>query len=120
MSKTSYTKPSKIDRIRETLLNNAIGFCRADKEVQLARRQWSEIHSLHDPYAGVCCLPWGDPSDENDPGREALPKKEWCEHCKRIMLEAIDYDSALWKRRAAKTGMKRAYKRLIDLTKKTI
>jgi hypothetical protein len=120
MSKTSSSIPPKSDRVRKTLLNNAIRFCRADAEIQLARRQWSEIHSLHDPYTGVCCLPWGDPSDENNPDREALPKDEWCEHCKRIMLEAVDYDAALWNRRAAKTGMKRAYERLIDLSKKSI
>jgi hypothetical protein len=108
-----------IDRIRSTLLGNAIRFCQADSEVQLAIKQWQEIRARHDPYTGVCCLPWGDPSDEND-GREALPKEEWCEYCKRFTLEAIDKSDALWKRRAAKTGMKRAYKKLIDLDKKTI
>jgi hypothetical protein len=104
-------KPSRIDRLQKMLLNNALRFCRAEVKVQLARRQWKELHDLHDPESRICCLSSVSPMDEQD-GREALPKSQWCEHCQRITSEAISYYDALWERRAAKVGMRRAYKLL--------
>lgn len=45
------SKPSKIDRTKNILLENAMSFCQADAEVQLACRQWKGIHELHNSEA---------------------------------------------------------------------
>src|ERR1700722_3981871 len=95
------------ERLQKTLLNNALRFCQADAYVQLARRQWKELHELP-PEHRVCCLPIGNRSEAAF--REASPKKKWCKHCRRIASGAINYYDALWERRAAKIGMKRAFK----------
>jgi hypothetical protein len=99
-------------RTERTLLRAACDFCAADADVQKARSQWRELHSLHDPYEGVCCLPVGSPRAEGFVDRPALPRSKWCEDCKRIVSEAVDYEYALWRRRQAKTRMIRAYKKL--------
>lgn len=98
-----------LERLERRLLRAASDFCAADEQVKLARRQWREIHDLHDPYDGVYCLPW---ETENGNRSDELPRSEWCEHCIRIIGEAVDYQYALWKRRSAKTRMKRANKEI--------
>ncbi|MGB7331181.1 MAG: hypothetical protein WBD25_07335 [Terriglobales bacterium] len=97
-------------RTEQTFLRAAKDFITADLDVQLARSQWREIHDLHG-YGGVCCLPWEDA--DNEIKRPSLPRRKWCAHCKRITAQAVSYPDALWKRRAAKVRMKRAYKKLV-------
>jgi hypothetical protein len=56
-------KDKKKARAERTLLRAALDFCAADADVQKARSQRCELHSLHDPYSGVCCLPLNGPRD---------------------------------------------------------
>lgn len=99
-------------RSERTLLRAARDFCASDADVQKARGQWRELHSLHDPHDGVCCLPANGPRDEGFAKRPALPPSNWCDDCKRIVSEAVDYQYALWSRRQAKVRMIRAHKKL--------
>ena len=96
------------------LMRAAKDFCEADRNLQLSRRQWADIQSVHDQSdGGICFLPWTSPyAEEGDPGRDPLPKQKWCEHCLKYNREKVDYYDALWGRRAAKRRMTRAYKDL--------
>lgn len=96
-------------RTEQTFLRAAKDFIAADLNVQLARNQWRELRNLHG-YAGICCVPWEDAY--NDIKRPALPRRKWCDDCKRIVAQAVNYQDALWSCRAAKVRMKRAYKKL--------
>jgi hypothetical protein len=87
-------------RAERTLLKAAKDFVSADMQVQLARKQWRELHYLHPARDRVCCL------------RYPNTRRKWCEVCKRIVAEAVNYPDALWDRRAAKVRMKRAYRKL--------
>ncbi|WP_319525757.1 hypothetical protein [uncultured Desulfosarcina sp.] len=90
-------------RTEKTFLRAARDFCSADADVQLSKRQWSELHQVHDLRDGVCCLEWRD--DE-----PVIPRSEWCEACLKYEKERVDYHYALLRRRSAKARMKRAYK----------
>jgi hypothetical protein len=89
-------------RAERTLLKAAKDFVFADLQVQLARKQWRELHYLHSAQDSACCL------------RYPNTRRKWCEDCKRIVAEAVNYPDALWDRRAAKVRMKRAYRKLED------
>ncbi|MFY9583901.1 MAG: hypothetical protein WAR21_05350 [Candidatus Acidiferrales bacterium] len=102
-----------MNRTEQTMLRAAMDFCHADADVQRAKNQWRELYNFHDPEIGVCCLPIKNQFGKIT--RRELPRSKWCEHCKRIVAEAVDYHYALWERRAAKVRMKRAYKKLTGL-----
>ena len=90
------------------MLRAAMDFCRADAEVQRRTSLLSGLRALHG--SEVCYIPIKD--DFGNIIRKARPQAKWCEHCKRLPPEDVDYADAKWERRAAKTRMKRAYKKL--------
>ena len=94
-------KKSITDRARARLLRAAENFCVEDNEVQEARRLWRELKNHHDPYNGICLL-------------DARQRSQCCKYCIDFLDNAPDYQYALYKRRAEKTNMKRAFKDLMD------
>lgn len=93
------------------MLRAAMDFCRADADVQRRTILLRELRARHG--GEVCYI-----NVEDNFGniiRKALPQAKWCEHCKRLPPEDVDYSDAKWKRRAAKTRMKRAYRKLAPL-----
>lgn len=90
------------------MLRAAMDFCRADAEVQRRTILLRQLRAVHG--GEICYIPIKD--DFGNIIRKARPEEKWCEHCKRVPPEDVDYFDAKWKRRAAKTRMKRAYKKL--------
>ena len=94
-------RKSFFERSQSCLLHAAEDFCRADNEVQEARRLWRELKAKHDPYDGFCL-------------EVAKSRSECCKECLKFLNSSPpDYDYALYSRRAAKTRMKRAFKNLL-------
>ncbi len=91
------------------MLRAAMDFCRADEDVQRRTILFRELRYQHSGDE-VCYLPIKD--NLGNVVRKARPQSKWCEHCKRLPWESVDYTDAKWERRAAKTRMKRAYKKL--------
>lgn len=93
------------------MLRAAMDFCRADAETQRRTILLRELRALHGGTE-VCYIPI-----KNEVGeiiKKARPQDKWCNHCTRFPPEAVDYADAKWERRAAKTRMKRAYKKLVQ------
>jgi len=84
-------------------------FCRADAEIRHRMSLFERLKYLHCGRQ-ICYLAVKD--DLGNVIEKALPQKKWCEHCKSLPWESLDYTDAKWERRAAKTRMKRAYKKL--------
>jgi hypothetical protein len=97
-----------MSRTEHTMLRAAMDFCRADADVQRRTILLRELRALHD--GEVCYISIKD--DFGNIIRNARPQAKWCEHCKRLPPEDVDYADAKRERRAAKTRMKRAYKKL--------
>ena len=96
-------------RTEQTMLRAAMDFCSADADVLRRTALMGELRRGH-PETNVCYL-----AVKNEFGeiiKRPLPASKWCEHCKRLPPEVVDYSDAKWQRRAAKTRMKRAYKKL--------
>lgn len=91
------------------MLRAAMDFCRADADVQHRTMLLHELRALHHGTE-VCYIPIKNQFGEII--KKARPQAQWCDHCRRFPPEAVDYTDAKWKRRAAKTRMKRAYKKL--------
>ncbi len=95
------------------MLRAAMDFCAADVDVQRRTMLLRKLRALHSG-THVCYLPV-----KNEFGEiveRALPPSKWCRHCKRLPPDVVDYSDAKWGRRAAKTRMKRAYKKLAVIT----
>jgi hypothetical protein len=103
-----------VQRASERLLSAAIDYCAADALSVRARKQLAELRSLHDPDQGICCIPPEQTDFDSDPP-EALPRSNWCEHCKEYAKNGIDGSSATWGRRSARQRMTRAYRKIIAL-----
>jgi hypothetical protein len=97
----------------ETILSAAVDYCLADELDASARAQFEQLKTDH--HGGdVCCVPaprYGDESDAPD----ALPRSEWCQHCKVYERNATDASYAKLRRRSARQRMKRAYRKIIAL-----
>ena len=104
----------------------ALDLCHADDDVHLARRLFATMLAKHEGGGDrICCKRWAPPDDfaelttVDDDGTpesggdaeflDPLPQAEWCDGCKQFM-DGPDYRDAMWRRRAAKARMKRAYK----------
>jgi len=63
---------------------------------------------------GICCAIKFQPDIEkmHDPPVPVLPPSRWCKYCRKFSDTAIDYQSALFERRSAKTRMKNAYREM--------
>ncbi len=102
------TRPRLINGTEQTMLRAAMDFCRADEDVQRRTGLLSHLRALHG--GEVCYLAIKD--DFGNVIRKVFPQNKWCQHCKLLPWESVDYTDAKWERRAAKTRMKRAYKKL--------
>jgi hypothetical protein len=98
-----------MNRTEQTMLSAAMDFCRADEDVRHRRSLFLELQYLHSG-GQICYLPIRD--EFGNVVKKARPEHKWCEHCRRLPWDTVNYTDAKHDRRSAKARMKRAYKRL--------
>jgi hypothetical protein len=97
------------------VLSAAIDFCAADVEVQAARNERRDLVFQHGSEAVCCAIRVSNDLEELYDPIPNLPESRWCKHCRKFAKTSINYQDALFKRRSAKTRMKRAYLELVTI-----
>jgi len=94
-------KKTRIERAQARLVRQAENFCDADNEVQEARNWRRKLRDSHDPFDEICLTKFKE-------------RSQFCKYCIDFLDNSPSRQDALYKRRTAKSNMKRAYKELLE------